>query len=230
MDPSNTIDDNDNIKQLNNDEVFRQIHELSNTDKNIKNETDIILSEITESQITKEIERRLSIQIIKEIEKQLPIQVTKEIKIQILSYLNQNYQMQQILDDHKLALRNQLESVVGEILNKFIDDPNYHKIIDAYISLINSKEDEKMKQIEKNTEKQLNEHIYVFNNELEQMKKNSNRNLFELQNYLERTKDLKQEVSNLREKHSADISDIRWTLLGVSTLAITIFATLLVTK
>ncbi|XWV25624.1 putative ORFan [Tupanvirus deep ocean] len=215
------------VRQAINDEMFwRDLF----TNMNLNNNIDNRLTSKLPDQVKRELERILPdmmrTRYLDYIVNQFPNQVAKEINNQFPSYLNNNYQMQQILDTHKSSLKQQLESTVRDILDRISNDPKYQEVVQAHLQAIDYNGTQKIKEISDNADSQLKNIRNDFNQELYRMKNEVNSNLSNLSSQLSELQNIKNEISNIKDKQRDDINKIHWLYGGaiaVITIALSLF-------
>ena len=146
-----------------------------------------------------------------------PHTVSKEIGNQMPQYLNNNYQMQTILNDHKVYIQKQLEDQVSEILTRITKDPQYHEITNCHLATMSTKADNKLAEINLQTESQLAKNQDTFDKQLRTMKNTTNKEMGDLKNNLEKTEILKLRLDNLEKKIENQSSSLEYgfTIFGM---------------
>lgn len=72
------------------------------------------------------------------IKNHIPEHVSMELKNQIPVFVENNNKMQQILSEHSNKLKNQLETLANEILDKIVNEDEYHEINKKYFDAFNN--------------------------------------------------------------------------------------------
>ena len=93
------------------------------------------------------------------------------------AYLSNSMQMNQILANHSHELNNTLEQNAKKIINRLINDPQYHKINKRYFDAFRDKGDDEINNclewIKQHYLTSMNNHLIDLNN-LEYIKKQNN--------------------------------------------------------
>jgi hypothetical protein len=208
------------VKQAVNDEIFwRDLLNNININNNIDNRLNSMLPCNIRNQLEFILPKMMETKYLEYIVNKFPNQIAKEIDIQIPIYLNNNHQMQQILNAHKNYLKQELEEIVKEILDRISNDPKHQQIINSHLDAINCNAKRKLDVIASNANIQLFDSKQNFDQEMIRMKNSFDQNLSDLTDQLEKVSTLKKEINILKEKQQNDINRIKWIM--TSSLIIT---------
>ncbi len=196
------------VRQAINDEIFwRDLLNNININNNIDNRLTSKLPDQVRHQLECMLPNMMEARYLNYIINRFPNQVSKEISNQLPVYLNNNYQMQQILDAHKISLKEKLELTVREILDKISNDPKYQEVVNSHLSAIDHNAEQKLDEITSNANTQLTNIQTFFDNQMKVMKKRVDENLSEFIN-------LKKEVEQLKLEQKNDTKQLKWIIYG----------------
>lgn len=142
-------------------------------------------------------------------------QVAKEINTQMPGYLGNNHQMQQILEAHKTTLNQQLEAAAREILNRVVNEEQYHVTTNAHLAAIDQKG---VQALAENNEKATQQRTNIktaFDGELSAMKTRLDQTMTALTTSLGEMRSLQSELNSTKKKHSKEISNLKWMMGGM---------------
>ncbi|XWV26962.1 hypothetical protein QJ857_gp0087 [Tupanvirus soda lake] len=203
------------VRQAINDEMFwRDLFTNMNLNNNIDNRLVTKIPDHVKRELERILPEMMRTRYLDYIVNQFPGQVSKEINNQIPNYLNNNYQMQQILDTHKSSLKQQLESTVRDILDRISNDPKYQEVVEAHLQTIDNNGTQKIKEISNNAYAQLKSIRSDFNQELDRMKNEVDTNMSELSSQLSELQNIKRDLNDLKEKQKNDINNTYWMYGG----------------
>lgn len=214
--------------------------------KQVKNELDKILPAMVETkveskvpkQVKNELDRILpalvEAKILQYITNQFPAQVMKEISTQLPNYLNNNYAMQQLLNNHQNDLSYALEEKAREIINKIVNDPQYHVITSAHLAAIDEKCNQKINEIQSNASQQLfnnhnnfttqlSDNSNKFSSQLRDMKTAVDVDMANLKQGLNNINQLYNRISMLEAKNTnleSDTSFLKWITSCIGVIAL----------
>lgn len=106
------------------------------------------------------------------VDRSTPLNVSREIKKQLPSYLDNNYEMQNILNNHISKLQTELENRVDKILNEITSQSSYHTINQKYFDVFQSKTDKAISNFEKETERSLKNLTNKYNQDFKELESN----------------------------------------------------------
>lgn len=216
------------VRSAINDELFwRDIVAKMNLSTTIDDRLSSKLPSETRTQIEKMLPDMLKVRFIEYITEKFPAQVTREIKAQLPEYLNNSYQMQEILNKHKIALTEQLDATVRKIMEKIVNDPAHQEVCNAHLAAIDYKGELKINEISQKAESQMRDNKSRFDQELSQMKVSVSQEMFELKNSLSEVKLLNQRIETMNRKHEKEITNLKWLAgcaIGLAATFLGIFA------
>ena len=219
------------VRQAINDEMFwHDLFNNMNINNNIDNRLAVIIPEKVKYQLESILPNMMETRYLNYITNRFPGQVAKEINNQFPIYLDNNYQMQQILDIHKKSLRQQLESNVREILDRICLDPKYQEVVNSHLATINHNAKQKIDEIESNAEIQSNTIKQEFNREMVYMKNHMNQNLSSLTMQLSEMASLKKELIDIKEKQKNEVNKLQWIIAGTTALCLTAISIVAIIK
>lgn len=150
--------------------VLEEINKIVPT--KVKKEIKNIVPNMVEKELNNFIFNKLSEYVLKEVNNQVPI------------FLNNNYLMQQILNNHSVNLNQTLEIASRSILDKIVHDPSYHEITKMYLFAIEQKGDKKIAEIDNNFLQSYLDKQNQFENFIKEIKYITGKELEELKNKL----------------------------------------------
>jgi hypothetical protein len=207
------------VRQAVNNELFwRDFLNKWNIDDMIDNKLNAKLPKNIKKEVQRIIPNLIEIKILQYITDKFPGQVNKEINNQIPSYLNNNYQMQEILRNHSSELNSQLEICARRILGELVKDPQYQEIMNTHLHEMERKYDNKVGEISLNAAIQISNNDKTFNDELNKMKSKVNNNLLNLKQELEKINSLNKKIDELEINDSINkqkIGNLKWGMGGI---------------
>lgn len=205
------------VRQAINDELFwRDWISKLNLSETIENKLNSKLPSQVRDQVEKIIPTIIETKIMNYIIQNFPSQVAREIQTQMPVFLNNNYQMQEILKKHKDELKDELETKTREILNRVVNDPNYHEVTSYHLAAIDAKGGDKIQEIDNKASDQRRTNQHVFDEQLAKMQTKVNNDLGNLKNSLDEVKTLKYTITNMQDKHNQEMSSIKWAIGGIT--------------
>lgn len=172
----------------------------STVPKDVKNEVDRILPGLVETEFMKYSHNKL------------PKEVVKEVSTQMVLYLNNNYQMQQILETHKSNLNKILESSVREIMDRIMKDPKYQEVCDNHLRIINQNADNTINEMQKRFDNEMNLMIKRFNNQFDT-----------ISNLQKKVTDLEKSTKNIEKEQRSNLKIITTAFSVIGILGISSF-------
>ncbi len=97
-------------------------------------------------------------------------EVSKEINNQMPNYLNNNFQMNNLLLQHKNYLENQLEIKANTIIQNIVDNDNYHVINKCYFDEFENRSNKKIYEFETKSNNKIVELNTKYNNDFKTIK------------------------------------------------------------
>jgi len=105
---------------------------------------------------------------------QLPNYVLKTLADQLPSYLNNHFQMNQILSTHIAYLDTHLHTSAMEIMDKVVNDDKYHQVTIAHLATLDERYYAELSRLQRSADKQLEFNDVTFNDHLEKFQKQVN--------------------------------------------------------
>lgn len=164
------------------------------------------------TQISSYLANNIPSEVRKHLDYVLPGLISKEILTQLPVVVSNNFQMQKILEEHQSDLEQALEEAARLILNRVVNDPQYHEVNQAYFEAFKAR-----------GQKQIHEFNQQAQDLIEELKTNCQRELQELKAGLDNLTQYQERTANLERQ----ITRIQYTLYGVGVLSIVLVGYLL---
>lgn len=108
---------------------------------------------------------------------QIPSHVAKSLSEQITGFLNNHVQMNQILINHSSSLNQQLYNSATETLARVVNEEQYHQVTSAHLNAMNTRFDNYINDLQKKTESLLASYDQRFNQKLQDIQNQVNKEL-----------------------------------------------------
>lgn len=159
----------------------------------------------------------------------IPSLVAKELTNQITAFLNNHTQMNQLIEYHTNQLNAALTDTARKTLSDLVNEPQYHLTTTAHLTSMSTKCDLKILEIQSVLNQQLSNNYQSFDEQLKALKNTNNRELSELKDHLQETKQLNKDFSTYKVNTSCNnqsiqnlqtqVTTLQW-LLGITMIAI----------
>jgi hypothetical protein len=179
---------------FNNNMETKMKEKISNFKDKIENSVRNIIETQLNSYKAKDIPYAVSDEVEKQIPKQLPTHLSK--------YLDNNYEMRKILNDHIQSVTTVLYNSCKETLDKLTNDEQYHEITNSHIKNItdrcNSSVDFQLRQNTNNFNSQLSQQTKIFNDTMTTIISNANKSMETFDSFNRTSDAMKISISLLR--------------------------------
>jgi hypothetical protein len=151
--------------------------------------------------------------------KSIPGTVALELHNQLGSYLHNEPRMQQILNDHKERLVEELERIVRTELERLSHEDTYHQITNSFTDAIKRKGDNVIKWYETENRRALDHQKTSFDTKLKEMKETVDHTNKELKSKIEKIEILENSLKNVKNEFNMFKSDSEFwnnVMIGLS--------------
>lgn len=147
--------------------------------------------------------------------------IATELAKQLPTYLNQNVQMRQILEDHAKLLNQNLETIAHDHLLKIVNEDNYHLVNKAYFDAFEARTKAAISEFDKHANSAIDMFDRNGRNAITEMNRNCNETLSNFTQLTQKLDDNERRFGKL-ENHA---SNMMWTFGFTTTIlsGITIF-------
>ena len=171
-------------------EVRRHMDEIKKKVKKIKTNT--------EESLSRDLRNKL-----RNLTDNIPGKVAQEISIQMPNYLDNNYKMREILDQHSKDLTNALEEIARQKLDQIANEDQYHLVTKSFTDAIQNKGNIAISNFEAYSGQILSQQQHTFSNELLKMKNTVNTTTNNLTTKFNELNSYKMKLNELEESNKS---------------------------
>ena len=199
------------VKQAINDELFlRDLFSKLNLSEMLESKLNAKVPRYVKDEVENILPRIFETKMLQYMVSQFPANVSKEINNQLPVYLNNNYQMQQILETHKSSLKILLEKTVNEIMERIVSDPRYNEVVSLHLAAIDRKGEETLREIVNKAANVIQQNQSKYQEQFDMIRSKIDNKLITLETELSKVADLKKKLGDIDDKYERKVSNLQW--------------------